>query len=313
MKKWRIDGSVQYLVKFPMTIATDSYENIHKDYSDAIEWIRSLCVNVTSCRTQFYEKVVGRWSKEHWSASEQQGKDIFPDFVSSMFEIMDFIDIYKSLKSVPKDHLRSIASKLQKGVNGPVNSASETSDSSTARNFIFEALVAARSHKPERGIETIFNSISDTGLKISRKKIWIECKRITSLDKLEANVRKACNQLESTLKRDISTQHRGLVAIDFTKILHPGDKIYVKRNDEELIEGLNSITDQMIAQCSNEWEKVYLQKSSKIIGTLLRFSTIAISEERNLMVRACQWAVNPRRNASESDKNLLRELAASMN
>lgn len=295
-----------------MTIATDSYESIHKDYADAIDWIRSLGVKVTSGRTQFYDRVVGHWSKEYKSASEQQGKDIFPDFVSSMFEVMDFIDIYKSLRNVPKNHLGAIAEKLQKGVNGPINLASETSDSTTARNFIFEALVAARSHRPEMGVETVFDPISDTGLRIGGKKLWIECKRLTSLEKLEANVRKACNQLETTFKRDTSTQHRGLVAIDFTKILHPGDKIYVKRNDEELIAGIDSITDQMVTQCSNDWEKVYPHKSNKILGTLLRFSTMATSEERNLMVRACQWAVNPKRNVSSSDESLLRQLAKSL-
>ncbi|MCU7806299.1 MAG: hypothetical protein KZQ73_00275 [Candidatus Thiodiazotropha sp. (ex Semelilucina semeliformis)] len=230
-----------------------------------------------------------------------------------MFEVMDFIDIYNSLKNVPKDKLQSVASKLKKAVNGPINSRSETGASSTARNYLFEALVAARSHRPEKGIETIFNSMSDTGLKIINRKIWIECKRITSMEKLEANVRKACNQLESTLKRDTSTQSRGLVAIDFTKILHPGDKIYVKNNDAELLEGISSITNQMISQYSSEWEKVYLRKSNKIIGTFLRFSTMAVSEERNLLVRACEWAVIPRRNISASNENLLKQLASSMN
>lgn len=139
----------------PMTIATDSYENINKDYADAIEWVRSIGVNITSGRTQFYEKVIGSWTKEYRTASEQEGKDIFPDFVSSMFEVMDFIDIYKSLKNVPTSRIQSIASKLQKGVNGPINLASEANDSSTARNFIFEALVAAWSHRPEKRVETI--------------------------------------------------------------------------------------------------------------------------------------------------------------
>jgi hypothetical protein len=291
-----------------MTIATDSFENINNDYADAIEWIRSIGVTITSGRTQFYEKVIRSWTEECSTVSEQGGKDIFPDFVSSMFEVMDFIDIYKSLRNVPISRIQSIASKLQKGVNGPINLVSEANDSSTARNFIFEALVAALSHRPENGIETIFDSVSDTGFRFKNKNVWVECKRITSLEKLEANVSKACSQLETILKRDKSTQHRGLVAIDFTKILHPGDKIYVKQNDRELVEGLNSISDQMLKQCSKEWDKVYVRKSNKIIGTLLRFSTMATSEERKLLVKASEWAINPRRNVSNSDKTLLREL-----
>jgi hypothetical protein len=295
-----------------MAIVTDSFENISKDYAETIEWVKSIGVNVTTGRTQFYEKVIENWTKNYRTASEQEGKDVFTDFVSSMFEVMAFIDIFKSLRDVPSNRLKPIASKLQKGVNGPINLASETNGSSTARNFIFEALVASRSHRPKNGIETISDSLSDTGFRINNKSIWVECKRITSLEKLEANVRKACAQLESTFGKDKSTQHRGLVAIDFTKILHPGDKLYVKRNDQELIKGINSISDQMIVQCSKEWEKVYPKKSSKIIGTLLYFSTMATSEDRNLIVKASEWVVNPKRNISDSDEILLRELASKL-
>lgn len=203
-----------------MTIEADSYSNINQEYLQALKWIQDIGVNFSSGRTRHYEKVIGHWSTSYQTASEQEAKDIFPDFVSSMFEIMDFIDIYRALHNVSVAELDPTAQKLQKGINGPINSAEESEKSSTARNFIFEALVAARSHRPNNGVKTIFDSTSDTGIKIDKHNIYIECKRLTSLDKLEANVRKACNQLESSIKRDISSQARGIVALDFSKILH---------------------------------------------------------------------------------------------
>lgn len=275
--------------------------------------MQGLGLNISSGRTKHYAKLIEYWQAEYNVASKQEGKDAFPDFVSSMFEIMDFVDIYRSLKEVSKTKLQPIADKLQKGINGPINSAEETSKSTTARNFIFEALVASRCHVPEMSVETIFHSKSDTGIKVETKKIWVECKRITSLNKLERNVRDACNQLERVISKKVGSGHRGLIAIDFTKILHKGDKLLVKSNDAELQAAITGIMELFIHQYSSQWEKVYKTKSNKIIGTLLRFSTMASSEERNLLVRVSDWAINPKLNILSADEIILRNLTKVLN
>jgi len=295
-----------------MTIATNSYDTINLDYKNAIKWIESLGVEFTSGRTQAYAKFIEHWADGYKYVSEDEGKEAFPIFTSSMFEILDFIDIYKSLRDVPVNKLSSIAEKLQKGVNGPINLIEETKNSSIARNYIFEVLVAAKSHRPDNSVETIFGSRSDTGVKIKGKKIWIECKRLASLNSLEANIRKACNQLEPNINSKISCCNRGIVAIDFTKILHPGDKLLVKKNDEELLRSTSEITNTFIRQCSNEWEKVYKNKHQRIIGTLVRYATMATSEERNLMVRVSEWGLIPKVGVKPHDEKLLRQLAKAL-
>jgi hypothetical protein len=295
-----------------MSIPTQSYDTLSNDYQKALSWMEELGINISPGRTQHYAKIIDYWKSEYKSASEQEGKDIFPDFVSSTYEINDFIDIYKSLHTELPAKLLHIAEKLQKGVNGPVNSAQETSKSTTARNYIFEALVAARCHAPSSFINSILDAKSDTGIEIGNKKIWIECKRITSIKKLEANVRDARNQLEKILRSRIGSGHRGMVAIDFTKILHEGDKLLVKENDAALQASITQIMDIFIAQYSKQWEKVYKSKTKKIIGTMLRFSTMATSESRNLLVKVSEWGVNPRIGIRSSDEEALRYLAAEL-
>ena len=292
-----------------MTIVTDSYSNIKEEYLQALAWIEGLGVNFSSGRTQHYGKVISHWSTAYQTASEQEAKDMFPDFVSSTFEIMEFVDIYRALKNVSASELGPIAEKLQKGVNGPFNAAKESVKSTTARNFIFEALVASRCHRPKNGVSTIFNSTSDTAIQIGLNRIFVECKRLTSLGKLESNVRQACNQLESSIKRNISSQARGIVALDFSKILHSGDKLLVKKNDKELTRELDTITDRIVTQYSKEWQKIYEKKNKNIIGTLIRFSTMATSEERNLMVKAGQWAVIQKSKIRPSDSCLIQKFA----
>lgn len=295
-----------------MNIPTASYEAIAQEYNAAIDWMATLGIKVSPGRTTHYAKIIEYWKDAYKSASENEAKDALPSFVSSVFEVHDFIDIYNAFKNEPIDNLGGLRNKLEKGVNGPINSADETSKSTSARNYIFEALMAARSHHPCRGVHAILNADSDTGISIDGKKLWIECKRISSASKIEANIKDASNQLEKILSKKQGSGNRGIVAIDVTKILNPNSDLYVQKNDNTLIESIDRMMDQFINSNSSQWEKVYSRRNKKIIGTIIRFSFMATSEARNLLVRAGQWGVNPSISASKADNSILKTLVFSI-
>lgn len=295
-----------------MSIPTETYEAIFEQYSAAIQWMGGLGIKLSPGRTSHYERVVRHWKDAYKTASADEGREIFPDFLSSMFEIFDFVSIYKAFQGVAQDQLASVIDKLQKGVNGPINAADETSESTAARNFLFEATVAAKAHRPDRGVEAILDAKSDTGIRINRKKIWVECKRITTLDRIEGNARKASSQLEALLAREVGSGHRGIVAMDISKILNWGDKIFVTRNDNELLASVNRMMDQFMAQHSHIWQRIYERRDKKIIGTIIRFAFMASSEARNLLVHTSQWAMNPRLGIAASDEQIQRQLVSAL-
>lgn len=293
-----------------MRIPTESYEEIYQSYSDALAWMKKVGVSFSSGRTNHYEKVLKHWKGEYKIAPEDQVKAVFPEFVSSMFEVHDFIDIYKAFRDVSPAELVQIVEKLQQGINGPINASDETPKSTAARNFLFEATVAARSHRPQVGVKAIFNASSDTGIEIDKKKLWVECKRVTNIGKIEANVKKASSQLETVIRKQNGSGHRGIVALDVTKIFNPGDKIYVSGSDSRLITSIDEEMDSFIRDYSEIWQSLYKRRDKKIIGTLVRFSFMATSESRNLLVHASQWAMNPRRDISDSDETIQKALAS---
>ena len=295
-----------------MSIPTETYEAVFEQYSATMRWMEGLGIKLNPGRTSNYEKVVGHWKEAYKTATADEGRQIFPDFVSSMFEVFDFVSIYKAFEGVPAHHLASIIQKLQKGVNGPINAADETPDSTAARNFLFEAAVAAKAHRPDKGIEAILDARSDTGISFNGKKIWVECKRVTTVDRIESNARKASSQLEAILAGEVGSGHLGIVAMDVSKILNRGDKIFVTRNDSELLASIDRIMDQFIQERSHVWQRVYERRHKKIIGTIIRFSFMASSEARNLLVHASQWAMNPRLGISTSDENIQRQLVATL-
>lgn len=293
-----------------MSIPTQSYESVYVQYSAALNWMNTLGIKLAPGRTSYYEKVLARWKTTHKTAVPEEGEEIFPDFVSAIFEILDFVSVHKAFTGVDPIELSSIVEKLKKGVNGPFNGVDETPDSTAARNFLFEASVAAKAHQPTHGVEAILDVKSDTGIRLGDKKIWVECKRVTSLESLENNVRKVSSQLERVFAREIGAGHRGIVAIDVSKILNRGDKIYVARNDVELMSSVDRMIDQFIAEHSHIWEDVYRRRHRKLIGTMIRFAFMATSDARNLLVRVSQWAVNPRLSISQSDELLQRRLVS---
>ena len=295
-----------------MRIPTESYEDIFQNYSAALRWMKEIGVTFGPGRTQHYQNTVEHWKDVYKTATKEDAINIFPDFLSSMFEINDFIDIYRAFQNVPADQLGHIIKKLQKGVNGPINAADETPKSTTARNFLFEATLAARAHRPDNGVETILDAKSDTGIIISNKKLWIECKRVTSVNKIEANVKKASSQLESILKKQHGSGHRGIVALDVTKLFNTGDKIYVSDNDSQLITSIDQKMDQFIEENSKIWQRLYERRSKKIIGTIIRFAFMCTSESRNLLVHTSQWGMNPRRGTSDSDEKVQELLASNL-
>jgi len=295
-----------------MPISTETYEAVFDQYLAAMGWMAGLGIKLNPGRTSHYERIVGHWKSAYRTATADEGRQIFPDFVSSMFEIFDFVSIYKAFESVPAHQLKSVIEKLQKGVNGPINAADETPESTAARNFLFEATTAAKAHRPDKGIEVILDARSDTGIRLNGKKLWVECKRITTVSKIESNTRKASSQLETILAGERGSGHRGIVAIDISKILNRGDKIFVTQNDEELLASVDRTMDRFIQEHSHIWERIYERRHRKIIGTIIRFSFMASSETRGLLVHASQWAMNPRRGIPTSDEQIQRQLVAKL-
>lgn len=294
-------------------IDSESYEGILESYMSALEWMQKIGVTLGAGRTSNYQSIVRYWAGSYRTASLEEGKRIFPSFVSSMLEIHDFVSVYKAFKDVPAAQLGSIVAKLNKAVNGPINLEQETPASATARNFIFEALVAARLHAPTQGASAILDAPSDTGVLFGGKKIWIECKRVTSEGKIEKNARKASSQLEEVFKKKTGSSHRGIVALDVSKILNPGDRIYVRENDVHLLQSIDRLMNDLIVRFAPVWQRVYETRDRKVIGTIIRFAFMSTSEERNLLVHTAQWGLNPRVGTSDHNEKIQKDLVSALN
>lgn len=292
-----------------MKISSDSYEILAKQYMDAYQWLDGMGLNVKSGRLSEYLKVIKLISETYKTSTDEELKNIFPDTVNSMYEINAIINIHEAFKDLSNNDSLGLISKLKKAVSGPVEVKKESNTSNTARNYLFETLVMARLHNPNNGLSIDFKSSTDTSLKYNNVKYLIECKRPQSGKKLEANVRDAANQLQKAFKNKIGSNHKGLIAIDISKIFNPDFMLLVKANDTELHQHISLTMDAFISKYSHKWQNILKNKNKKIVGVILRISLMGVSEERNLLVSCVQWAINPKNGISNQERNNLMQMA----
>jgi hypothetical protein len=294
------------------TIPKQTNQEFLRKFDEAIEWMRSLRVNVNQGRLTDYRTAAHQWvSMQDEDRDRKKGLEHLPAITSAVYEVSQFLEIHAAFRDEPLTRLGGIGAKMKQAIEGPVHLQNETEKSSSPRNYLFEAVTAARLHRPENGSLTIFDSPSDTGFKLLHSSIWVECKRLTSAGRLKANVNKACEQLKRTIDKYPKVNQRGLVALDISKLvtMPPPQYVFESPIEAEIGQRTEAIIDQYIRENHNVWEQEYAGQDSRIIGTLLRLSLIAISKDVRKYVFVHQWGIHPRRGINVDDQRLLQMAA----
>lgn len=295
-----------------MTIPTQTYSEIDKQFKEAIKWLSEQAISIESNRLNAYYKSLEYWKDNYKTAPDFEVNEQVPAFLNSLYEVDSFIKIHQAFKGESKKELEAIFEKIKKGVKGPCNYSDETHNSNTARNFLFEVLVSAMAHKLDRNIKAILNAKNDAGIECCDYKVWVECKRITSFNKLEKNIKKAIKQLEKSFGNKGGTKNKGVVAIDITKLINRDNGILSSKDDKQLKIKIDRIMDDFISENKHIWQSAFQQSNKKIIGIIIRVSFMATSEKRKLFVHASQWGVHPRPEISSSNQALLESISEKM-
>jgi hypothetical protein len=292
-----------------MKIESEKYGTIIQQYKKALIWLDQMGVKVGKGRLDCYKLFLEDFLVRYKIDKKDELNKLFPGAINTFYEVDSICSIFESLQTLKMDQIAGVKDKLAKAVCGPEAATDETARSNAARNFLFEVLVSSRLHNPSKGIIVDFASKTDTAATFLQKKYLIECKRLQSKENLENNVRKAANQLNKALRSKIGSNHRGIIALDISKIVNPSFKLLVAQNDRSLQSGLDGLIDSFINGYSHIWQNKLKQKNKKIVGVILRVSLMGVSEARNLLVTLVQWGMNPKITNSEFESLHLKELA----
>lgn len=290
-------------------ITKQSAGQLLQEFEETLAWIRSLGINLSIGRLSHYNKIAKLWT-DIIEGKITAGHNFNSELISTVFEVPTFIDIYHAFKSTDCSSLNGLISKLEKAVDGPNHLSEENPASSTARNFLFEAIVTAKLHNPSQGLNAILDAPSDVGILFNKKKIWVECKRVSSEKKLRANISKACKQLKTTLEKHPQIGQRGLIAIDISKLITqpPPNFVFETEFESQIDEYSKLMLDEFIRANSSIWQETMKSHDERIVGTLLRLQIVATSREKNTPIYVAQWGINPRLNISLDDQRLMKDI-----
>lgn len=192
-------------------------DDVFDMYSEVCEWLNELGFEFSRNRYGKYKKHFDSFVEICKTKSNVESKDKILDFKrgfdNAYIEANEIIRVYNNLKGIESTQF---IEQIKRTVSGQEFRAN--SDNDQARDFLFELSVACRFIKA--GFNVSLTGICDVVVDLSDGgTLFIECKRIKSENKIEANIKKANKQIANRIKTVPSSKARGLVAVNITDLL----------------------------------------------------------------------------------------------
>lgn len=173
----------------------------HKDYWQAIEWLKAQGLNVNNSRYVSIMRDLGEFSIGEYPA----------ELIWGMSEVDTLYRVYLDILSngyFDGEDLRKLLNG-SKFLNDEKLGGAENS-----RNYLFELILAGIFAKS--GAKIDFNTIADFRFKLPRESAgYVECKRIASSTQLEKRIVEAYEQIQLRCAENDA----GIVGIDFSRLM----------------------------------------------------------------------------------------------
>jgi len=242
-------------------IIKEDTNKIYDKYNDALEWLNGLGLPAKRSRFGDYKKIFDNYPASAESSIDNTSfENALNPFLNAHLEISEIIRIYDTLSN--RDY-SEFSDQLKKITSGQIFRDSLKHDPS--RDFSFELTMAARFING--GYEVKLDDIADIVVtKDGSPKIFVECKKVTSLKRIKANVKKANEQLKKRMTRDSSKLCRGLVALNVSALINPQNNTTVVNDANQLQEKLKVLLSDF---CNNNEMNFSAKKSNKCLGVLV--------------------------------------------
>lgn len=273
-----------------MNIPSVSKNEIKAEFDLAIAWMQNIGVVIGSGRIRQYQTALARWLDAQIMSDASARETAFPQVASAAYEVPLLLEVYAAFKNTPAADLRALATKLNRAAAGPFDLANEKNESSTARNFLFEAIVAAKFHRPGLGMVALINPNSDSGFMAGNRTVFVESKRLGSLSKLENRVKDARDQLNRNLAELPQDYNVGIIALDISRLVNPSGMLYSTAREVDMDRETSAIIDNFLEQHREMLYRVLPSVKPRIIAVIIRMSVLARSFDQQKMVINNQWA-----------------------
>jgi hypothetical protein len=214
------------------------------------------------------------------------------------FELADTLQCLDSIGvEVPVDMMQRVR-------GGPTDLFEETSETSRARNTMFELVAGAMFARG--GMKPVFGKGNQPDLTtiLEERKVAVECKRASSLKRFQELLNKAVKQLERKVRTN--SGEVGIAAISVTKLFADGNRGFLAENVEEA----SNLPSMLLNHWLNENVHYLDAIRSKAVSGIIFHLTLPVHVEGVGYTPATDATVFP--TAEDSDHHIVDTLAARM-
>ena len=263
-----------------------TYGEILRKLNETLDFCRHLGLDVDSSRFAAYHQIVFDLNQ---AIIRDREKGVTPsppegvtnlEYIVALTESTEFGEILPYLVTCAPALVRK---KLVSVLRGPMLPSDEDKNSNEARNILFELNLAASLSRA--GLTPTLGEHPDLQCVVDGRRLLFECKRPFSDSRVVKRINQAENQLRSNPRGT-----RGVIAISFSKILNPGDKLFVMENETEGRRGLADALQAKAERYRRHWLKFY---GTDIVGIMFHVITPAINKEEDKYAVGQQWNGHP--------------------
>lgn len=241
-------------------------------YRDTCEWFKSIGFEWVGTRYGTYEKhfLAFEHAAELGNASSAN-IEVKRAFDNAYLEANEIVRVYSDLKSIEQSEFHEQLKKVLTGqeYRGRV-------DNDQARDFLFELSIAARFLRANYEVE--LTGLCDIVAEIPEGKVYIECKRMKSLNKIPKNIKKAVDQIRKRIGRNNSTKVFGLVAANVTDLV--GSPTFFSPDSPQAATDLHRTLSNKFL--SEQFRELTPKSTSKrLLGTMVESSSMWYLSERS--------------------------------
>ena len=255
------------------------FSTAYEKLKDILEWLEQHDIRTHESRISKYENSL----RELRSLSDESDFRIKErEYREAMHEYFELSYIYEAFKYSSPAGFASILRKITKG---GARIGEESHKNSLAKNFAFEASVGARIGIS--GIRVYFDTSGDVYFEFEGIPIYIQCKRLSSVSKIETRINQAFSQLVNDWSiHEANNKQRayGIIAIDITKLINPQMESQIAI-DHHFDKGqIVGIVDSYIR--SNLREYIFsreLKLENRLMGVILRYSSVSYLQKTQML------------------------------
>lgn len=263
--------------KIKKNTATETIDNL----KESISWLnKNINTNISSNRISDYERYLS--NIESISTENEKEK-----YRKTMQEIHSFLKIYNSLKDIDN---KSIYKKIQTIVSGPINTDSRSNKKPDhSRNYLYELTIASR--LIESGLNIDVSGDCDIVSYAFGKKVFIECKRITSEKQIMKRAKRAAEQVEERAgPKKPNDKKAQYIFLDLSVILSQNQERKTFKSEKEieiyskyLLDSiLNKKKKQIIERVRDQVSGIVI--TGNILGVLKSDNEKDIIHESNIII-----------------------------